>query len=446
MSPSSRDHSPALGTSKSFSDRSASEYLSYPVSHVVSGLYRRLTDTAPPSKSYSVASSTGQMNLTDVYNPPGRTASPFQPPALTPLTLKGQRSSTTLAAQILSRALAEEIRLLVPPRLQLRSEWMLVYSIEQDGTSLSTLYTKCREASEKKNGFVLVIRDSLGGIFGAFLTDAPHPAPYYFGTGECFLWRATMLPISSLLANLPPPPSTDTTNLQARSTTIASPPSSTTSFPRSSFSSSLHHNSRSHLNGMNSTFSPPPSFSTPNGHTHYSYSQSQTQSNPNIDLLDSESPTLPSFPSLTSPLSPQISLTPQTSRSHQYQLPPQPPVQQSFSTTPQSQYQTQPQPPPFAAQYDHRPSPAPSFTSGTSTPELERLRFKAFPYSGVNDYIMFCETGFLSLGGGDGKYGLWLDGVLEKGVSSACMTFGNEPLSEEGSKFDVLGVEVWSLG
>jgi hypothetical protein len=42
--------------------------------------------------------------------------------------------------------------------------------------------------------------------------------------------------------------------------------------------------------------------------------------------------------------------------------------------------------------------------SGASTPE--RIRFKAFPYSGVNDYMMFCETGFLSLGGG---YVLFLD-------------------------------------
>ena len=83
-------------------------------------------------------------------------------------------------------------------------------------------------------------------------------------------------------------------------------------------------------------------------------------------------------------------------------------------------------------------------TSGTSTPDL--IRFKAFPYSGVNDYIIYCEHDYLSVGGGDGKYGLWLDGVLEKGISSHCMTFGNEPLSEEGEKFEVVGVEVWSVG
>ena len=83
-------------------------------------------------------------------------------------------------------------------------------------------------------------------------------------------------------------------------------------------------------------------------------------------------------------------------------------------------------------------------TSGTSTPE--RIRFKAFPYSGVNDYMIFCEHDYISVGGGDGKYGLWLDGVLERGVSASCLTFGNEALSEEGEKFEVMGVEVWYIG
>ena len=60
--------------------------------------------------------------------------------------------------------------------------------------------------------------------------------------------------------------------------------------------------------------------------------------------------------------------------------------------------------------------------------------------------MIFCEAGFLSVGGGDGRYGLWVDGCLERGVSSACLTFGNEALSEEGEKYEVLGVEVWYIG
>lgn len=74
------------------------------------------------------------------------------------------------------------------------------------------------------------------------------------------------------------------------------------------------------------------------------------------------------------------------------------------------------------------------------------IRFKAFPYSGENDFYIYCEPHWLSVGGGDGHYGLWLNDSLEKGVSSRCLTFGNEPLSDEGEKFGVLGVEMWLIG
>ena len=59
---------------------------------------------------------------------------------------------------------------------------------------------------------------------------------------------------------------------------------------------------------------------------------------------------------------------------------------------------------------------------------------------------MFCEAHFLSVGAGDGKYGLWLNDSLEKGVSSTSQTFGNERLSDEGEKFGILGTEVWVIG
>ncbi|KAK2612132.1 oxidation resistance protein 1 [Conoideocrella luteorostrata] len=83
--------------------------------------------------------------------------------------------------------------------------------------------------------------------------------------------------------------------------------------------------------------------------------------------------------------------------------------------------------------------------SGTSTP-AESIRFKAFPYSGLNDCYINCETGFLSVGSGGGHYGLWLDNSLDVGHSSQCDTFGNEPLSDVGEKFRVWGVEIWVVG
>lgn len=45
----------------------------------------------------------------------------------------------------------------------------------------------------------------------------------------------------------------------------------------------------------------------------------------------------------------------------------------------------------------------------------------------------------------DGHYGLWIDDSVEKGISESCPTFGNEPLSDEGKKFDILGVEIWYI-
>ncbi|KAL9100027.1 MAG: hypothetical protein Q9163_004544 [Psora crenata] len=345
-----------------------SSYLSYPVSHIATSLYRRLTEQPPnrpasklPTHTFPNESANDLPN--GVYTPPHRTASPFQPPPLTPLTLSGATKSS-----ILSKAVAEEIRLLVPPRLQLAETWSLIYSLSTHGVSLATLYNKATSPLVPRNSsFVLVIQDATGGIFGAYLTDAPKPSPSFYGTGECFLWRASILPSTTassspespasssalLAANLLPlPPSADTEGM-GRSTTIAAP----------------------------------------------TYPTSPT---------DSQSGSSTGITSTTTNISQ-----------------PQRPTRQLPS-------QSQPN--------GHQPD-----TSTTTTPG-DSIRFKAFPYSGVNDYLIFCQHDYLSIGGGDGKYGLWLDEVLETGVSGSCMTFGNERLSEEGEKFEVVGVEMWCVG
>ncbi|EHY58537.1 oxidation resistance protein 1 [Exophiala dermatitidis] len=335
---------------------SSAAYLAYPVKHVVSSLYRRMTE--PPERPVSklldapaVTSATSS-----VQSLPKRTHSPFQPPPLTPLELRHFLPPKAAESLLLTRALAEEIRLLLPPRLQLLDHWKLAYSLEADGSSLATLYEHCAKVSThtQRSGYVLVVRDASdaaanGSVFGAYLSDAPKPSMHYFGTGECFLWRATILPtLKDLpsasdarpeevlqLAGLPPPPSADTTNLQ-RATTVRGERRT------SSVSSSVADTSLRQASG---------------------------------------------------------------SRSHS-----QPALNQT----------------------------------GTSTPE--HIRFKAFPYSGVNDFLIYCESNYLSIGGGDGHYGLWLDDQLNNGVSETCPTFGNEPLSDEGRTFEVLGVEVWYIG
>ncbi|EGO55568.1 oxidation resistance protein 1 [Neurospora tetrasperma FGSC 2508] len=316
------------------------------VSSIWGGLLRRFSAETPSlthSQSYPADSShshfddhnynnsNGNNNGVDgVYVPPRfhetiqRTASPMQPPPLEPVQLKGFAPDTPASARILTQAIAEEIRIMVPTRLSIVDEWNLVYSLDQDGASLGTLYDKCAKYSGRRVGFVLVVKDAEGGIFGAYLSDFPHPAPKYFGTGECFLWRA------SVMASLPPPPSADTTNLRGRTSTISSVGTGT--------DRATNHNSGDDL-----------------------------------------------------------------------------------------------------ASYD-------LFADLTGTVDQTTIRFKAFPYSGVNEYYILCESHFLSVGAGDGRFGLWLDDGLEKGVSSTSQTFGNEQLSDQGEKFSVLGVEVWVIG
>jgi hypothetical protein len=81
----------------------------------------------------------------------------------------------------------------------------------------------------------------------------------------------------------------------------------------------------------------------------------------------------------------------------------------------------------------------------STIPRSSAPRFQAFPYTGLNDFVIFSTPNFLSLGGGDGHYGLWIDEGLTKGISNHSLTFGNDPLSNFGTKFEILDLEVWRI-
>ncbi|CAK7273912.1 oxidation resistance protein 1 [Sporothrix epigloea] len=296
-------------------------------------------DGNPLQSSRSATLGHGSSNGIDgVYTPPmAHSVSLLQPPPLEPLILKGFSPDTPVSARILTASIAEEIRIMVPERLRIEEDWQLAYSLDQDGASLATLYEKMHKYGEHRIGFVLAIKDKDRGIFGAYLTERPHPSPHYFGTGECFLWKA------SLLNPLPPLP----------------------------FASAL----------------------------------STTQTSTAMSALPTHSTTTAAAPSPTSKDDKLISGRDSIPSAHPPDLP-----------------------------APTLPPPSPS------------IRFSAFPYSGVNEYFVYCEVHSLSVGGGDGKYGLWLNDSLDKGISATCLTFGNQPLSDEGEKFGVLGVEVWVIG
>jgi hypothetical protein len=79
-------------------------------------------------------------------------------------------------------------------------------------------------------------------------------------------------------------------------------------------------------------------------------------------------------------------------------------------------------------------------------------KLDVFKWTGRNDYVALCEPEYISFGGGDGNYGLYLDETLLDGSSARCPTFGNEPLCSPGPKqggavtFECVGLEVWGVG
>ncbi|CUA73958.1 Oxidation resistance protein 1 [Cryptococcus neoformans var, neoformans JEC21] [Rhizoctonia solani] len=76
---------------------------------------------------------------------------------------------------------------------------------------------------------------------------------------------------------------------------------------------------------------------------------------------------------------------------------------------------------------------------------------KVFKWTGKNDYVRLCESEFISFGGGNGKFGLYLDSALLDGESAPCPTFDNEPLCSGGAlstgtvKYECVGIEAWSI-
>ncbi|KAJ7414974.1 TLD domain-containing protein 2 [Willisornis vidua] len=73
------------------------------------------------------------------------------------------------------------------------------------------------------------------------------------------------------------------------------------------------------------------------------------------------------------------------------------------------------------------------------SPEL-----KVFRWTGRNNFFVKGDVNLLMVGGGSGRFGLWLDGDLHHGGSHPCDTFDNEPLSAR-EEFCVQDLELWSL-
>ncbi|KAK0172702.1 hypothetical protein PV328_005988 [Microctonus aethiopoides] len=71
-------------------------------------------------------------------------------------------------------------------------------------------------------------------------------------------------------------------------------------------------------------------------------------------------------------------------------------------------------------------------------------RFQAYNWTGDNMYFIKGNNESLSIGAGDGKFGLWLDGDLYQGRTQSCSTYGNEPLAPH-EDFVVKTLECWAF-
>lgn len=277
-----------------------------------------------------------------------------------PVPLYGRRDDTDAVIEAWHAA---RLQALLPRRLRLGRAWRLLYSLDQHGSSLSTLYDKVARAMDRRYqqrsslggeswlrgssaaaqqaalgtesapaagtnvslagaGLVLAVSDVQGNVFGAFINEPLKVASHYYGSGECFLWK-------TVRRRLPCPPS---------------------------------------------------------------------EAGGGDDQTG----------------------------------------------------------------YDLHPDKA----------------VEVFHWTGRNDYVVLSESTFLSVGGGDGRYGLWLNDTLDRGTSARCPAFDNEvlcndteshaehatdsdavptgdllgglgpdpdPMPEMG-KFPIIGVEVWAVG
>ncbi|XP_065172063.1 nuclear receptor coactivator 7 isoform X11 [Atheta coriaria] len=70
--------------------------------------------------------------------------------------------------------------------------------------------------------------------------------------------------------------------------------------------------------------------------------------------------------------------------------------------------------------------------------------FQVYNWTGENLYFIKGNNESLSIGAGDGKFGLWLDGDLYQGRSESCKTYGNDPLTPNVD-FVVKTLECWAF-
>ncbi|KAJ3218234.1 oxidation resistance protein 1 [Dinochytrium kinnereticum] len=102
-----------------------------------------------------------------------------------PVILSAGKELKNAPPILIDSTLAQLLRPHLPPLLREATTWRLSYSMSRHGISMQTLYRNC----ENEGGPALVVvKDTTGGIFGAFASEALHVRTGFYGNGSCFLW------------------------------------------------------------------------------------------------------------------------------------------------------------------------------------------------------------------------------------------------------------------
>jgi len=114
------------------------------------------------------------------------TKSTFKIPTGNHIPLKLEdRLDTTIP--IINNNIAEQIRMKIPALYKEAIHWKLLYSIDQHGLSLNTLYSNIKHAGP----CIMAITTDNNEIFGAFTSEPFDPtiSSNYYGSGLSFIWK-----------------------------------------------------------------------------------------------------------------------------------------------------------------------------------------------------------------------------------------------------------------
>ncbi|KAJ8601832.1 hypothetical protein CTAYLR_009047 [Chrysophaeum taylorii] len=146
-------------------------------SRLLTAVWERLPTFFPPKDDHNEETPSSSATVlerqpSELPTPSVRaTASRYDDPSFEPcVCAPGQRA-----------ALAAHLK----PSLRYRT-WTLVYDSSVDGMCLEALYARARSA--RKGPQLLLVRDDLKNVAGAFVDERVRNAGTYFGTGECFVF------------------------------------------------------------------------------------------------------------------------------------------------------------------------------------------------------------------------------------------------------------------